>query len=470
MVREYHYAIVGPDAGVDCGDPFSSFNSPYHSDEYVNPRYPGHYSYHYRIEIPRYYPYDVVRVELFDPDSINQASDEVMVEIEHAAAYTASSGVALSLKPCEADSQNQTEACILTTGESYNTNPLWFVRVDENRVGTDNGCQAPGSYDSTINTQTAFDLYYVRLDGNDELERVPLATYYGQTGTETPNHNTDLRWVSPGGAPSADQPVFVSVSTGPGTFEVTLSTLTDLPTDPVTLDRYLYLDVTALSGASENGYAIWAGPPTDTLPLNPDDPCAGGVPSRVNERNLHIINCALFDRSAGVIVQPLGVMVLNANTNQTVDIPLRYVTAGYAGKQIYVSLFDADSGNSSPVAFYFDWLGLNYLQPGLLPFATAVDYDYLAGVQPFAVNGSTTDDPDLEPGMARNCTPGNCPRVWISPAYQLDIPGSSMDCEFNFDMYRCRSAYGGWLVARYQSDLYDTYAWLVLGPELPPQK
>lgn len=54
--------IFGPAICTAYGDPYSPFNSPWA---------PGPFSYPYRIRIPADYPHDRVRVELFDPDSIN---------------------------------------------------------------------------------------------------------------------------------------------------------------------------------------------------------------------------------------------------------------------------------------------------------------------------------------------------------------------------------------------------------------
>ncbi|HFE66587.1 MAG TPA: hypothetical protein ENJ93_04925, partial [Chloroflexi bacterium] len=62
--------IFGPNICVDYGDPFSPLNSPWE---------PGPYTYSYRIYLPPDYPSDILRVELFDPDSINQATNTHVV-------------------------------------------------------------------------------------------------------------------------------------------------------------------------------------------------------------------------------------------------------------------------------------------------------------------------------------------------------------------------------------------------------
>ncbi len=110
-------------------------------------------------------------------------------------------------------------------------------------------------YNNGHPTQTAFDLYYYGQTITDTTQMIPLANYMGRTDNA---HDTDLRWVSPGGGQSYDQPMFVPANSG--SFEVNLSTIPDMVVDPTTGMRSLYLDVTTLAGASENGFEIWAGP------------------------------------------------------------------------------------------------------------------------------------------------------------------------------------------------------------------
>ncbi|MCP4424271.1 MAG: hypothetical protein GY803_07270, partial [Chloroflexi bacterium] len=56
--------IFGPKICTVYGDPYSPLNSDWA---------PGPYTYTYRIRIPADYSSDIIRVELFDPDSINNA-------------------------------------------------------------------------------------------------------------------------------------------------------------------------------------------------------------------------------------------------------------------------------------------------------------------------------------------------------------------------------------------------------------
>ncbi len=111
-----------------------------------------------------------------------------------------------------------------------------------------------------------------------------VAAYTGQVGDgvrDDGSHLTDMQWVSPGAPDSVGQPVSVPTVCGspnggdydpvtcpggtpPGTgsgFEVDLTQeVPNIVPVPESGDRFLYLDVTAVSGASENGFAIWAGP------------------------------------------------------------------------------------------------------------------------------------------------------------------------------------------------------------------
>jgi hypothetical protein len=73
VINTSHLSIFGPNTCTNYGDPFSPWNSLWE---------PLSYTYHYRILIPSDYPSDILRVELFDPDSINQA------ENIHSVSYT----------------------------------------------------------------------------------------------------------------------------------------------------------------------------------------------------------------------------------------------------------------------------------------------------------------------------------------------------------------------------------------------
>ncbi len=68
-----HESVFGPQCLTGNGDPFSPVNSTFRPPGYyTNPQYSTDYfTYRYRIDIPADYSFNVVRVELFDPDSYN---------------------------------------------------------------------------------------------------------------------------------------------------------------------------------------------------------------------------------------------------------------------------------------------------------------------------------------------------------------------------------------------------------------
>lgn len=466
--------IFGPDICTAYGDPFSpSRNNPMY-------RIP---TYKYRILIPSDYSEDFLRIELFDPDSINDANNNVVVKHTDAAQGAPGNLLPTANKTCGVNGgrSEQKHPCILRTdeltltttlpySETYqldNVNPFWFVRVDENRQGDGSGgCvqDGPPNYDPALNTQTLFDLYYYRSSDDGNPVRVGLATYTGQASDDV--HDTDLRWVSPGGALSFDQTVPVPKDIGSDKdFELDLNN--DVPgilVEPGTGNRYLYLDVTSLSGASENNFEIWAGPNT----------YVGTVPSDVNERNLHVRNEPHSHSSKGVTVFGLGNLPMNGvygncDTDQNpdpcddepdrpVDIPLIYVGPEYAGSTIHVSLFDSDSGARPPVTFYFDSIAKE-------------DWSMTFGVAGQIDPDGVPADPTAGPG-ARTCLPGSCNNQWVDPPYQILVPGILDNCDWQntdptYIRDNCTPFYGGRLIARYIGGQYDSYGWEIRLTGLP---
>ena len=457
-INTSHLGIFGPQSCVDYGDPYSPLNSPY---------LPGPHTYQYRIRIPADYPENIVRVELLDPDSINQAANSFTINRSNLAINNGLTAVAS--KTCGVDSgyTDQIQPCQLLTDE-YDlvtgapnldldqVNPYWFVRLDENRgAGTPPGngtCGHPATYNPLYNTDTLFELSYYRQETNQPVEEIPLVSYVGQTGDgvrDSGDHNTDLRWVSPG----ADVP-FSNIddpgSSVPATaatidsFEVDLTT--DVPgilTDGQTGDRYLYLAMTALSGASENGYEIWAGPPN----------YVNTVPSEVNARNLYILNNPGSHDSQGLEITAVDTLVRDSNFTDPVNIPLAYIGPEYAGQTLQLSLYDADANAEPPLIFFFDTVAftpddtnpLGY-DPSLTDWAMA-----------FGVAGQ--DDPD---GVAEGvrCLPGGCYSQWVDPPYQITIPGDLSNCDWqNPTPETCTPFYGGRLMARYDGGVTDTSTW-----------
>ncbi len=454
-------AVFGPFACSSQGDPFSPL-VPTWTDAY---RKNGG-TYQYRILVPGDYPYDIVRVELFDPDSYNSANNEGTVA--HTLPWIEDGRPAVETLSCTGTRLNP---CLLDTQEDEllglpldQVNPWWFMRIDENRYGNGSGsaCNLPGSYTATYNTQTFFELYYYQRTPSGTPVRIELARYTGQVEDgvrDSGDHDTDLRWVSPGGATSYDQEVFVPIDPGgpvgnggiPRTFEVSISQdLLNVMTDPESGDRYIYLDVTANSGSSENGFEIWAGPNNyvDT------------VPSDVNARNVQIVNNPGSHSSYGVTVFAMGNLPLNSNYGSTVEIPLLYIPPEYAGKTVYVSLFDPDSQAQPPVVFYFDSLAFTADGSDNHYDETRTDW-----AKAFAVSGVT--DPD---GYIGRCVPGSCDNQWVDPPYEITIPTLDPDADCsgaNPNIDECTPFFGGRLIAHYRGGPNDSYGWQISLPGLP---
>lgn len=443
IISTSNQAVFGQNICTSYGDPFSPLNSPWTSQ--------SPYSYEYRIMIPPDYPYNEVRVELFDPDSIN-APGHGPFTIGRTNAAIQEGLDPLFSSSCS--NQDQKDPCLIETEELElyqdgtlpldRINPYFFWRIDENRgtgaphSGT--ACGQPGNYDATYNTRTLYELSYFRQNNDGTTEPVSLATYTGQVGDgsrDNGNHMTDLHWVSPGAPPSFDELGSVPVDNGSTTtFQIDLtSDVPNIVTDQSSGARYLYLNVTALEGGSENGYEIWAGPPN----------YINYVPSEANARNLYVLNTPGSHSSRGVTVFASGNLPMNSNFNNEVDIPLIYVGPEMAGQNIFISLFDTDSGAQPPITFYFDSIA-------------EVDWSMT-----FAQNG--VPDPD---GETRNCVPGGCNDVWVDPPYRLTVPGVNEDCDHSDpNDIDCVPFYGGRLVARYKGGTADTYGWQITTSGLP---
>jgi hypothetical protein len=493
IVGTSNQAIFGPQICTRFGDPFSPWNSQFA---------PGAYSYKYRILIPPDYPSDIVRVEIYDPDSINQ--DPNAHTIEHSATALAHAPPHGSYTGLNASGTCGTRknTCLLKTGEQeltsapYNldldqVNLWWFVRIDENRgvgsTGHGNGqCGEPGSYTARFNTQTLYELSYFRRNPNGVVERAPLAAYTGQVGDgirDTGDHLTDMRWVAPGGRPIFDQPVPVPTDCGsltggysmPGAqnegidtgrcagapysppgpgrgFEISISQhLENILTDPANGNRFIYIDVTAISGASENGYELWAGPPDYTE----------HVSGNVNVRNIQALNSPGIHSSRGVTIFGMGFLPMNSNYNSWVDIPLLYIGPEFAGETIYVSMFDPDAGARPPIIFYFDSIGFKPLNTA--PYRSP-DTDWQLTF------GAGTTDPEGRCWRNPAGYTTQCDDQWVSPAFNVTVPQLTEACTNPDDPNQqnvCTPFYGGRLIARYRAGQNDSYAWSITMSSLP---
>ncbi len=443
IINTSNLSIFGPNICIYYGDPFSPWNSPWA---------PNSYTYHYRILIPSDYSSDVLRVELFDPDSINQATNTHYVSYSANAHVLDPTSFPLGTVSKTCYSSDRRNYCLIPTGELNlvdpngtppveidQINPFWFVRIDGNRghglPPGDGACGSPSSYTPAFNTSTLYELFYYTQNSDGSTTRTPLANYTGQTGDnirDDGSHLTDMHWVSPGGTQIYDQPAAVPVDPGSSS-DFELSIAQDLPgivTDPATGDRYVYLDITTLSGASENGFDIWAGP------LYPD------VSSDVNIRNIQVLNNPSSHNAKGVVVSALEYNLVNSNYSNVIDIPLTYVNADQAGQPVYVSLFDTDSGAEPPIIFYLD---------------TVPESDWSLTF------GAGDPDPD---GVSGRCKPGSCDGKWVDPLYQIQMPDLTSACDpASPDQQICTPFYGGRLMAHYIGGNGDTYAWQVNAEE-----
>ncbi len=434
IVSYYNPSVFGQNICTSYGDPFSPLNSPWA---------PGPYTYQYRLRIPADYPHNIVRVELFDPDSMNRDNPVTPLTIPRTQAAIDAGLPAVTTGNCATDRRDN---CIIDTGELTLVengtltlepiNPYWFYRVDENRgAGPPPGngaCGVPTSYNEGFNTRTLFELWYWHENPDGTIVRQDLAYYTGQVGggRDDGAHDTDMRWVSPGAAQSYDQPVFVPVDPGsPGNFEIDLTGETPgIIVDPFTGDRYLNLDITGLDGASENGFDIWAGPSS----------YVATVPSDVNARNISALNNSGSHSAQGVEVTAVDYLLLNQNYQAPLDMPLVELDAAYAGTSVHISMFDSDSGAQPPSTFT-----VSSIAP--------TDWSLV-----FAQDG--VPDPD---GGVRNCVPGSCNNLFITPPYTITLP-TEEGCDYtNPDPQNCTPFYGGTLTARYHGGWTDTYLWSI---------
>ncbi len=471
-------SVFGQNICTQYGDPVSPLNSSWYAEK--------NGVYNYRILVPADYPSNIVRVELFDPDSANRAQN--VHSISHIEAWINSGYPAIEDKICDDDRQGY--VCVLDTGEDTlplkpdQVNKWWFVRIDENRgagIPPGNGqCGAPNGYNSAFNTLTEYKLFYYALLPSGEIEQRTLARYTGQAndpardpdkvqGTAFADHQTDLLWISPGGERIYDQPTNPSFPNynivpsdcnspnggysvpnsdldGNGTddvrcvgqpysppgpsrgFEINLDNYSDILTDPSTGNRYIYLDVTALSGASENGFEIWAGPPD----------YVNTISSNVNVRNVQVLNQPGSHSSKGATVFGIGRLPMNSNESNEVDIPLVYLGPEYAGQTVFVSLFDPDAGAKPPVHFFFD----------------SISYD------DYHVTYGAGADPEGRCFAGGSSYTSGCNDRWVDPAFTVKVPDLSPSCDPNNpDPAICTPFLGGRLVARYTGGKNDTYSW-----------
>ncbi len=477
-VTTMYQSVIGPDNCTSFGDPFSPLTSMWE---------PGIYTYTYRIRIPSEYmaAHDILRIELLDPDSWTDRSNGNYAIITHtetavAHGYYSPTEEATALwNPAFFDNAFIDTGEIDVIGANVNgltvtaemINPIWFLRL-ESHFGE---CSAPFSYDPAHNNVTRYALYYYR-DNGDTVERVDLSAYTGQTGgIDHMSHDTNLRWVSPAlpnsDQKSVDQTVDVPVDAGSNSgFHLNISDNLDTDVPDIVTDqagtRYIYMDVTAISGMTQNGYGIWAGPPEYTAT----------VPSNINLRNLYLANNPGSHTTDGVTIHAVGRMSVKSIVDYPVSTPLLYVGAEYAGSVISVTQFDADQDTYPPVIFYFDTLDF---EPDLSCRPQSGDVDgYCDGVDwtqtEWALsfgNNSDNIDPDGRSGRC-GLSEYECASIWVIPAYTIEVPGDPLHCNksalppdgiLNADPNSkiCVPFSGGRLMVHHRPGQSDNFGWEV---------
>ncbi|MFO7536465.1 MAG: hypothetical protein R6X32_00215, partial [Chloroflexota bacterium] len=263
-----------------------------------------------------------------------------------------------------------------------------------------------------------------------------------------------------------------------GSFEINLNTdLANILVDPGSGARYIQLDITTISGASENNFELWAGPRYNLE-----------FASDVNTRNIQMVNRPGDHFSEGVVVFAMGNLPMNSIFSEPVDLPLVYLGPELAGQQVFISLFDPDAGTQRPIAFFFDSIAFEAAdQPGNPP-RVGVDWDNTDWGHLY---GDATDpndegrcfhvdqvgvNPDGSPNANRRCT-----NQWVTPPYSITIPGDLARCDYevldsltpgtqeyrDYLMDNCTPFYGGRLYTRYASANFDTYSWQIRLEGLP---
>lgn len=374
--RKASQFVFGPEGCTFAGDPVSPRFS---TDGVPNEGYPlADGVYRYRIRVPQDYNTQFntnkVRIELFDPDSVN-ALIGTEHEATHSATYSVTTGIGTSPISCLPGAGT---ICVERTGESLDSvshNPFWFVRVDET---WNNNCQQDmGS--GAGNTHTSFELYYF----DAQSQRVPLALYLERNAYV---EHTDLRWVSPG--PVGPVPADF------GSFEVDISPI------PVGLgnNRFIYLEVATYEGSSRNVWDILAGRPLDRLPPE------WLVSNHINDRNLYLANNPTFDPTGGIQTFALGRMPLqNFYGNAPLNLPLAPIDTLLADGVIYATVFDYDYSPAPEIVFTIDVVS---------PFE-------------FRRVGLITDDTNNLPpgGIASLCNGSTvCNNEWIRPQFRMGVP------------------------------------------------
>jgi hypothetical protein len=164
-------------------------------------------------------------------------------------------------------------------------------------------------------TTTVYTLYYTNgtADTSDDIE-IESASYSN-------NSSTDMQWVHPNGF----------------TFDLNDGRWRNNAYDP----NAFRINVRGISGGSENGFSLRAGPPLPTV-----------TSTRVRNRRTEYYyddkwnsNPPAFNEDNGTSITAQGRIPINFNSSGTVQVKLGYVPAG--ATSFYVDKFDTDVGAQS---------------------------------------------------------------------------------------------------------------------------
>ncbi|MFW6063694.1 MAG: hypothetical protein ACOC9V_05905, partial [Chloroflexota bacterium] len=386
-IRQASQFILGPDSCTVYGEPASPDRSVASPSDEPNAD-PAHLEgiYRYRIRITdNYTRSNIVRVELFDPDSVNM--DSRLSGIEYTNSLDAGGGTGTG--SCAAGDHSG-KPCVFETGENINArthNPYWFVRVDENY---DDECNPVSNGNG--NTVTQFELYYY-----DDGERIPWATYTDDSGMMS---LTDMKWVTPG----VTAGLSVDSGSAQSSFDVDINAIPEV--DDM---RYIYLDVKTTGGSARNVWDIRAGLPNSMF--NPP------LATDVNERNLQLANYPGNFENDGVAVYAVGRMPLQHWTgNHQTTLSLAPIDSSHGGGTVYASVFDYDMAQPKVLTFTIDSVSPNIFRVPVQVVSNPDNADPLNGTVSCA-DGAT------------------CNNSWWQPQLRLGIPTGSF--------------FGGDLEARY---------------------
>ncbi|MEM8860850.1 MAG: hypothetical protein AAGD96_21210, partial [Chloroflexota bacterium] len=524
--------LFGPDQITGFGDAFSpedeDGNNPFRNEW-------GHNGiYTFRIEVPINYQGTVqepssgesinthiLRVELLDPDSINNPVPEnatlshtqkFAIELQNSGANPANLIRPVSQNDC---SGNESNPCIIRTCEwalqagrpgcnqnpysSYydanvnpyeldQINPFWFYRLDEmrRRAGTSQSGQ------TEYHTATLFTLYYFKQHPNGAIERVDLASYLGQSGHDetmiqnggTPirdyHAETDLNWVSPGAYnPIGSVPTRCEDQALPnnnGGFDVVdgaadlceVSTMGEEDSLPIqfanleTMGRGFEINMLE----DVEGILLDEGGLTQSIYL--DVKTVAGA----SENG--------FEVWAGPPHTHYGLSSdVNLRNLQLADDGSIYSTGGVLVKSQGVLPQNSLTDNrvDFPLAYIPSGLAGELIEVALFDSDSGTSYPmcfYFENISSPACQSNFDDSGDGylvyydESNDGDRCFP-SCNNQFVNPAFTVTVPDLTEDCDpsapFEERMLNCNPFSGGRLMVSYNGGRHDTFQWIVKIPD-----